>query len=106
MSWRVFTTDDNEESSDGGSNKIYCMKRFWRFIKFNKTDNTGIAALKTEGSTVSDPVEKAEALNKQFQGAFTRETNIPPNILPDTSPYVDMLVPFQVSGYGYPKILG
>ena len=75
------------------------MKRFWRFIKHSRTDSTGIAELKTEGVTVSDPTGKAKALNNQFKSAFTTETQVPPNILPDTSLYEDMAdIDFTVQG--------
>lgn len=53
-------------STDEDNTKYDSMKRFWRFIKHNRSDNTGIAELKTNGTTVTDPIAKAEALNQQF----------------------------------------
>ena len=81
----LFTIDVDE-----GNTQFDNMKRFWRFIKHNRTDSTGITELKTEGTTVTDPVAKAEALNHQFKSAFTKETPIPDNILPSTSPFEEM----------------
>ena len=73
----IFTVEDDSDGDDLDDDKstrhFDCMKRFWRFIKHNRTDSTGIAELKAEGVTVSDPTGKAEALNNQFKSAFTTE---------------------------------
>ena len=63
------------------------MKRFWSFIKFNRSDSGGISHLKSAGKKHTDPTEKANALNHQFQSVFTEETPVPPDLLPSTSPY-------------------
>ena len=78
-------------SSDDGSTEYDNRKRFWRFIKHNRTDSTGITELKTaDGTTVSDAIPKAEALNQQFKSAFTQETEIKDDILPDILPFEEM----------------
>ena len=58
--------DENENSG---------MKRFWSFIKHEKTDHVGVPTLKTvDGREISDPVGKANILNSHFHSSFTRET--------------------------------
>jgi hypothetical protein len=46
------------------------MKQFWTFIKHKRSDGRQIPPLKSE------PVEKANILNNQFQNAFSKKTNI------------------------------
>ena len=67
-------TPENEE--DNGT----CRKRFWKLIKQQRTDHSGISPLKDKGRLVTEPPKKAELLNEQFHSVFTRET---PNIQPD-----------------------
>jgi len=54
-------------SSDSTSNN----KRFWKYIKSRKHDNTGIGSLQSSSSAITDPFKKAELLNEQFQSVFT-----------------------------------
>ena len=46
--------------------------------------------LKAEGKPISDPAAKANILNGHFKKVFVKETPIPLNFLPDSSPYEDM----------------
>ncbi|KAL8621470.1 hypothetical protein ACOMHN_058232 [Nucella lapillus] len=46
-------------------------KRFWSYIKNQKSANVGVAPLKMNGQLLMEPREKADALNKQFQSAFS-----------------------------------
>lgn len=48
-------------------------KSFWSFIKKVKSDKVGVADLEINGSVISDPKAKAEALNSQFASVFTNE---------------------------------
>ena len=59
-------TDHSEYSS---------IKRFWTFIKHQKSDFSNIAPLKVAGRLITDTKMKAETLNHQFQSVFTRETD-------------------------------
>ncbi|CAH1259178.1 LETM1 [Branchiostoma lanceolatum] len=69
----IVTPENNENSEIFNS-----MKRFWKFIKYKRTDHSGISPLKDRGKLVTDSRQKAEILNAQFQSVFTRETtNIP-----------------------------
>jgi len=44
----------------------------WKYIKAKCKDSTGISPLLVNGSTVSDPQGKADALSNQFQSVFYR----------------------------------
>ena len=50
-------------------------KKFWSFVKSLKKDAFGITSLRENGILKTDTVEKANICNKQFQSAFTRETD-------------------------------
>jgi hypothetical protein len=52
------------------------MKRFWTFIKHRRSDGRQIPPLKSDGTLHSEPTEKADILNGQFQKAFSEKTNI------------------------------
>jgi hypothetical protein len=51
-------------------------QQFWTFIKHKRSDGRQIPPLKSEGLLHSEPVEKANILNNQFQNAFSKKTNI------------------------------
>ena len=53
---------------DGENNK----KKFYSFIKHQKTENFGIAPLSSNGQVHSDPTTKANILNQQFESVFSR----------------------------------
>ena len=54
-------------------------KNLFSYIKSIRTENSGVAPLKSDGILVTDTQEKANILNNQFQSVFTNErnTNIP-----------------------------
>ena len=52
------------------------MKKFWTYIKHKKTDYSGITEIKQDGKLLTDPLQKAGALNAQFQSVFTPASNI------------------------------
>ena len=64
-------------------------KRFWSFVKSLKKDASGITSLRENGILKTDTVDKANICNKQFQSAFTRDTDseIPSK---GTSPFTPM----------------
>ena len=57
------------------ANNLQSSKNFWKFIKHQKKDFSGIPSLKVNGKFISDPKEKANALNLQFKSVFTQETD-------------------------------
>ena len=46
-------------------------KKFWTYIKHQRSSSTGVAPLKIDGRLLSNPTEQAEALNRQFHSAFS-----------------------------------
>ena len=52
-------------------------KPLWHYIKAQRQEHTGISTLKdpTSGHTITDPAEKANALNEHFKSVFTVEDN-------------------------------
>ena len=61
------------------------QKKFWNYIKSLRKDNCGVAPLKDKGKMHSDPLDKANILNQQYQSVFTQEdtSSIP---IPDGNP--------------------
>ena len=45
-------------------------KRFWTYVKNQKSSCVGVAPLKKDGQLTSDPMVQAEVLNAQFQSVF------------------------------------
>jgi hypothetical protein len=50
--------------------------RFWTYIKHKKSDKSGVAPLRKNGRLETDPINKANILNEQFQSVFSPSTNI------------------------------
>ena len=48
-------------------------KPFWRYIKSQRTESTGVAPLKEAGQVHSDPKKKACILANQFKSVFTQD---------------------------------
>ena len=53
---------------DSGNNKA-----FWRYIKSQRTESSGVAPLKDKGQLCSGPLGKAKILANQFKSVFTRD---------------------------------
>ena len=64
-------------------------KKFWSFVKSLKKDAFVITTLRENGILKTDTLDKANICNKQFESAFTRESDseIP---CKDTSPFTPM----------------
>ena len=79
-------------------------KKFYKFIKHNKSDFNGVAGLKVDGKLISDPKGKADALNQHFQSVFTQKTN---TIIDSESPYPTLpsIPPITVTVPGVLKLL-
>ena len=78
------------ESPDPGSpRKNEKADKFWSFVKSLKNDAFGINALRENEILKTDTLDKAPLCNRQFQSAFTREsdTEIPSK---GTSPFTPM----------------
>ena len=84
----IFTLDTEIIDPDS-PRKNEKAKKFWSFVKSLKKDAFVITSLRENGILKTDTVEKANICNKQFQSAFTRETDseIPSK---GTSPFTAM----------------
>ncbi len=58
-----------------------CMKRFWTFIKHQAKDYEGITGLKDQGQLHTDPKDKTNIWNHQFESVFTKQSPINPDLL-------------------------
>ena len=47
------------------------LKRFYTYVKHQRSTSTGVAPLKSGGRLVTDPKMKAEILNNQFNKSFS-----------------------------------
>ena len=60
-------------------NSFSYMKKFWTYIKSKKTDYSGVSSLKQDGRLITDPKQKSNSLNDQFQSVFSEPVNITPS---------------------------
>ena len=87
-------------------------KSFWAYIKHCKTDSIGIPPIKDMHATLhTDPVGKAEVLNKQFQSAFSPPTprsvrQACQNIIPQAGEPHPTMQDIQISKHDIEKLLG
>jgi len=83
-------------------------KKFYSFVKHNKTENSGVAPLSNNGSVHTDPVFKANILNKQFESVFSRPQPLSLKQLAKSaatkSPHQSMS-PINISVQGVDKLL-
>ena len=81
-----FETESPDPDSPRKNEKA---KKFWSFVKSLKNDAFGINTLRENGILKTDTLDKANICNRQFQSAFTRESDdeIPSK---GTSPFTPM----------------
>ena len=86
-------------------------KRFWRFIKHKKKQDTqGVAPLKSNGKLENDSKKKATILNDQFKSAFSEPSplslkKLSKQAMNDASPKVTQMDPFKITEEGVRKLL-
>ena len=86
------------------------MKKFWSYIKNKKSDYSGVSSLKQDGRLISDPKQKSNSLNHQFQSVFSEAINITPSefiedyYMQDTRHYPIMQV-ITITSPGIEKLL-
>ena len=80
---------ETESPDPDGPRKNEKAKKFWSFVKSLKNDAFGINTLRENGILKTDTLDKANICNRQFQSAFTRESDdeIPSK---GTSPFTPM----------------
>ena len=76
---------------------------FWQFINSLRQNSTGVSSLSTLNGTAMCTIDKADALNYQFQSVFTKEDCINLPTL-NGSPTKSMLQ-IQISTEGIVKLL-
>ena len=76
----IFTPGDDPTGPGG-------KKKFYKFIKHNKADFNGLAALKVDGKLVSDRKRKADALNRHFESVLLFPQKTTTTIIESKSPY-------------------
>jgi len=85
------------------------MKRFWTYIKHKRNDNCGVSSLKSGGKLSSDPIEKANLLNKQFQSAFSSNATVTQNefdqIMPPNQDTIPEIHDLNITLNGIVKLL-
>ena len=59
---------NNIFTEENASSQTTKSKRFWSYIKHQRSSNAGLAPLKKDGRLTSDP--KEQVLNLQFQSVF------------------------------------
>ena len=67
-----FETDNPDPACPRKNEKV---KKFWSFVKSLKKDAFGITSLRENGILKTDTLDKANICNKQFESAFTRESD-------------------------------
>ena len=67
--------NDNPDPDCPRKNEKWQKKKFRSFVKSLKKDASGINTLRENGILKADTLDKANICNRQFQSAFTRESN-------------------------------
>ena len=85
------------------------LKRFWTYIKHQRTAKTGVSPLKVNGRLVSEPKEKADVLNAQFQSVFSEGRSYTDEEFQEKCPMkeidCDLLSNISISEEGIRKLL-
>ena len=63
-------------------------KKFYGYIRNNRSDNNGVSPLKEAGQLHHTPKDMANCLNRQFGSVFSNSSDTPPDMGP--SPHPDM----------------
>ena len=65
--------DPDDPASDNSSFTSNCSKRFYAFLKSQRTESGGVSPLKKDGYLISDAQGKANVLNEQFTSVFSKD---------------------------------
>ena len=66
---RVYVYGILQNGLESGNNKP-----FWKYVKSQKQESSGISALKSNGNVITDSLSKAEIFNSQFKSVFTPQS--------------------------------
>ena len=75
----IITPETDDRAGNGN-----CIKRFWTYIKHERSDNNTIPPLKSEGILHPGSKDKANILNNQFQKAFSTKSEVSNESLSNT----------------------
>ena len=85
------------------------MKKFWSYIKSKKTDYNGISSLKQDGKLITEPKQKANTLNTQFQSVFSEPSTISSSTFTNENYMSDTEYPtmpdLEITSQGIAKLL-
>ena len=73
-------------------------KKNYTFIKHKRTDSSGVAPLKSNGSTFTDPTQQATVLNHQFASVFSRPKALSLKFLAELELWFQGIKPKNVIG--------
>ena len=99
--------EEEEAETDSRPN----LKRFWTYMKHQRSGTVGIPPLKAQGRLITDPKLKAEALNSQFNKAFsdgrtyTAEEFAAKCTMPDKAEDYPPMAEITVTARGIEKLL-
>ena len=68
------------------------------FIKYKRSESSGVAPLKSNGTTYTDPVQQATVLNQQFESVFSRPKALSLKILAELELLFQGRTPKNVNG--------
>ncbi|MCG8034729.1 MAG: reverse transcriptase family protein [Candidatus Thiodiazotropha taylori] len=71
-------------------------KKLYTYVKHKRTENFGIAPLKSEGITYTEPTQQATVLNTQFESAFSKPKALSLKILSELKLWYQGVNPKQV----------
>ena len=71
----IYFSFETESPDPGSPGKNEKAKKFWSFVKSLKNNVFGINTLRENGILKTDTLDKANICNRQFQSAFTRESD-------------------------------
>lgn len=78
-------------------------KEFWKLVKSNRKDDTGIPSLTCNNNSILDDVDKAKSFNEYFESVFSKSQS---RQLPTcTSQIFEPMPEIIVDGYGVLKLL-
>ncbi|CAH1238779.1 Hypp5632 [Branchiostoma lanceolatum] len=72
----MFTNNSSEDNTHGVNShegRAANTKKLWSYIKSQRTEAANVAPLKVNGKLLTDAKDRAEALNQQFQSAFSQK---------------------------------
>ena len=77
---------------------VKIKKNLYTFIKHSRSESSGVALLKSNGSTYTDPVQQATVLNQQFESVFSKHKALSLKIVAEQELWFQGRNPKNVNG--------